>query len=99
MYGGMDVWMDGWMDGWMDARMDGLMQGCMHACMYVVKTMKTYPHFNTFSDIDECLSNPCLNGGTCNDELNSFSCTCATGYTGASCQTGISDFLISDQII
>ena len=33
-------------------------------------------------DIDECASDPCLNGGTCADSINSFSCTCQVGFTG-----------------
>ncbi|KAK2184233.1 hypothetical protein NP493_275g00009 [Ridgeia piscesae] len=38
-------------------------------------------------DIDECVSSPCQNGGSCSDEVNKFSCTCASGYEGATCQT------------
>ena len=36
-------------------------------------------------DIDECDSDPCLNGGTCNDEINGFFCDCPTGYQGITC--------------
>ena len=39
------------------------------------------------SDIDECGSDPCQNGGTCNDAVNGFSCDCVDGYTGPFCQT------------
>ena len=39
-------------------------------------------------DIDECQSNPCQNGGNCVDGVNSFTCTCADGYTGTVCGTG-----------
>ena len=39
-------------------------------------------------DSDECLSNPCINGGTCQDAINSYTCTCIAGYTGYSCETG-----------
>ncbi len=41
-----------------------------------------------FSDIDECASTPCQNGGTCNDDVNSYTCTCNAGYTGSDCETG-----------
>ena len=34
---------------------------------------------------DECDSNPCGNGGTCNDYINEFNCTCASGYEGTLC--------------
>jgi len=28
-------------------------------------------------DIEECASTPCLNGGTCRDDVNSFTCQCS----------------------
>jgi hypothetical protein len=31
------------------------------------------------SDVDECLSVPCLNGGTCVDGVDSYLCMCASG--------------------
>ena len=42
------------------------------------------------SDVDECNSNPCENGGTCIDGINEYSCQCVAGYTGANCETGSS---------
>ncbi|XP_070183825.1 neurogenic locus notch homolog protein 1-like isoform X5 [Littorina saxatilis] len=41
--------------------------------------------------INECASNPCLNSGTCIDEIVYFSCTCPEGYTGTRCETNIND--------
>ena len=38
-------------------------------------------------DIDECSSNPCLNGGSCTDQVNGYVCSCQPGYAGAQCQT------------
>ena len=38
--------------------------------------------------VDECLSIPCLNGGTCKDDVGRYTCTCAPGYTGTHCETG-----------
>jgi len=43
------------------------------------------------SDIDECSSNPCQNGATCNDAVNMYTCTCAAGYTGRHCETSEDD--------
>ena len=39
------------------------------------------------SDINECISKPCRNGGTCTDKLDGYDCTCANGYAGSACQT------------
>lgn len=38
-------------------------------------------------NIDECISNPCLNNGTCQDEINYYRCLCPFGYTGVICET------------
>lgn len=38
-------------------------------------------------DIDECAGHPCLNNGVCHDGVNSYSCTCATGFAGTNCET------------
>ena len=40
-----------------------------------------------FLDIDECTSNPCRNGGECEDAVNKYTCKCAAGYTGSRCET------------
>ncbi|XP_070578928.1 uncharacterized protein [Ptychodera flava] len=37
-------------------------------------------------DIDECESEPCLNGGTCTDDVNVYTCACAEGYSGTNCE-------------
>ena len=36
--------------------------------------------------MDECASNPCLNGGRCSNRLNSYVCTCIGGYSGTRCE-------------
>ncbi|XP_036362567.1 protein jagged-1b-like isoform X5 [Octopus sinensis] len=42
--------------------------------------------------IGECelTTAPCLNGGTCVEEINGYFCRCAYGYTGPKCETVIS---------
>ena len=40
-----------------------------------------------FIDVDDCRPNPCNNGGSCTDGVNTFSCNCATGFTGTTCDT------------
>ena len=47
------------------------------------------------SDINECKSRPCKNGGSCNDEVNAYSCTCTNGHIGIDCQTGRCDYHIT----
>ena len=44
------------------------------------------------TNIDECESNPCENGGTCIDDVNMYTCQCVTLFTGQQCGTGICAF-------
>ena len=37
-------------------------------------------------NIDECLSNPCQNDGTCNEGTNSYTCACVAGFSGDHCE-------------
>ncbi|XP_050991349.1 fibulin-7 [Labeo rohita] len=46
-------------------------------------------------DIDECLSSPCANGGTCTDKVNGFSCVCAKGWAGPICQSPTPTFFVT----
>lgn len=39
-------------------------------------------------EIDECQSQPCLNGGQCKDRVSAFLCLCEPGYTGYHCELG-----------
>ena len=36
----------------------------------------------TFSEIDECISNPCDTNAECKDAINSYTCKCKEGFTG-----------------
>jgi len=47
----------------------------------------------TFNDINNCVPNPCNNGGTCTDTgTNSFSCNCdGTGFEGVTCDADINE--------
>ncbi|XP_060049584.1 sushi, nidogen and EGF-like domain-containing protein 1 isoform X2 [Erinaceus europaeus] len=37
-------------------------------------------------EVDECLSQPCLHGGSCLDRVAGFLCVCSTGHEGARCE-------------
>ncbi|MGB0592577.1 MAG: MopE-related protein, partial [Myxococcota bacterium] len=43
------------------------------------------------TDIDECADAPCLNGGICTDGVASFSCACAAGFEGETCDVNIDE--------
>ena len=47
--------------------------------MVRVRTVRT--------NIDDCASDPCKNGGICTDKVYDFSCECDSGYTDKDCQT------------
>jgi hypothetical protein len=43
--------------------------------------------------VQACGSNPCQNGGICDDhgELDEYSCTCMPGYSGSHCETDVDE--------
>ncbi|XP_044075959.1 protein crumbs homolog 1-like [Siniperca chuatsi] len=45
-------------------------------------------------DVDECASEPCMNGGFCVNYVNSFECVCDMNYSGIHCQMDVSDFYL-----
>ncbi|XP_039583905.1 sushi, nidogen and EGF-like domain-containing protein 1 isoform X1 [Passer montanus] len=42
-------------------------------------------------EIDECQSQPCLNGGQCKDRVSAFLCLCEPGYTGYHCELDVDE--------
>jgi len=46
------------------------------------------------TNIDDCASSPCLNGATCYDGTNQYSCTCVSGWTGPQCQVDIDNCVV-----
>ena len=47
-----------------------------------------------FFVVDECASTPCVNGGSCVDGINQYTCTCASGWEGILCDVGKSGFVM-----
>lgn len=58
--------------------------------MYYCKCQPGYDGQRCEREIDECLSNPCVNG-TCIDMVNNYSCQCQPGYTGYNCSFEIDE--------
>lgn len=53
------------------------------------RVCKCFPGFTgplCDKEIDECESEPCLNGGRCTDHINGFSCSCRANFTGTTCE-------------
>jgi hypothetical protein len=48
-----------------------------HAAAYVFHAGETCE-----IDIDECASQPCLNNGTCSDDVAGYVCDCQPGFAG-----------------
>ncbi|XP_072030540.1 uncharacterized protein [Amphiura filiformis] len=44
-------------------------------------------------DINECISDPCQNGGSCYDGLNQYICICENGWTGENCERNVYECL------
>lgn len=53
--------------------------------------MAGYSGENCASDINECASRPCENGGSCADGLDAFSCSCPAGWTGTTCAEDVDE--------
>ncbi len=49
------------------------------------------PGVNCEINIDECDSNPCLNGAACVDGINNYTCSCIPGFAGRNCQINIDE--------
>ncbi|XP_059579139.1 protein eyes shut homolog [Alligator mississippiensis] len=68
--------------------------------LVVILTLQTTPEYFIDScrnrcevNIDECISVPCLNNGSCIDDINSFKCHCKSGFIGTNCETNADECL------
>lgn len=47
---------------------------------------KTMEFWKQYVDGDQCISNPCLHGGVCKDDVSAYVCWCQQGYRGKNCE-------------
>lgn len=66
----------------------------MHACTNLGDLYFHFKGETCFTNIDECESQPCQNGGHCVDLVDGFLCQCLPGYSG---KVGESGWLESSQ--
>ncbi|XP_046470617.1 protein jagged-1 isoform X2 [Neodiprion pinetum] len=50
-----------------------------------------YTGLHCHENINDCRGNPCLNGSTCVDLINSFQCICREGWTGDLCDQDVDE--------
>ncbi|XP_052089209.1 receptor-type tyrosine-protein phosphatase beta-like [Mytilus californianus] len=58
---------------------------------YSCECVPGYTGENCSTNINECQSDPCQNGGKCAHAINGYSCQCVPGYTGKNCSTNINE--------
>ena len=58
---------------------------CTVSCSNLFQLLSLFP---LHPDVDECLGNPCQNGGMCTHGVNSYACKCQSGYVGTNCEYG-----------
>ena len=45
--------------------------------------------FGLSLDVNECVTKPCRNGGTCENLQGSYRCKCKAGFLGKRCEIGL----------
>ena len=47
-------------------------------------------------DYNECASEPCLNGGACQDGVNGYQCRCTEEFAGQSCEVSDQELVFKE---
>ncbi|NWR93944.1 FA7 factor, partial [Furnarius figulus] len=58
---------------------------------------RTNEFWHIYSDPNQCDSNPCQNGGICDDQFQDYVCRCPVEYEGKSCEKGIPEDSVCSQ--
>lgn len=58
------------------------------SCTFIKQWPPSFVFICVFLLVLYCTSDPCMNGGSCLEVLNSFTCVCSLGFTGRRCQNG-----------
>ncbi|XP_076126121.1 protein crumbs homolog 2b [Alosa pseudoharengus] len=61
------------------------------AAGYLCQCIPGFIGENCSINVDECESQPCVNGGICEDLVNSYQCVCPPGYTGVVCEVDVDE--------
>uniref|UniRef100_A0A8D2DKK3 Crumbs cell polarity complex component 2 n=1 Tax=Sciurus vulgaris TaxID=55149 RepID=A0A8D2DKK3_SCIVU len=64
-----------------------------HAAGFLCRCPPGFEGDDCSVDVDECASQPCLNGGHCQDLPSGFLCQCQDGYAGLACQEDVDECL------
>ncbi|XP_068860499.1 coagulation factor VII [Aphelocoma coerulescens] len=54
---------------------------------------RTEEFWRSYSDPNQCASNPCQNGGICDDQFQDYVCRCPVEYEGKNCEKAVDDKL------
>lgn len=58
---------------------------------YTCDCMPGYEGTLCQTEIDECSSIPCLNGGLCTDLIAGYNCSCMAGFQGVNCEVNVDE--------